>query len=85
MRFAVKIFVSAGKTWTSEQEDFVSAIEDFLRRRGHTPCTVDRNVFTSQQPMMRIRELMNEAGGIVIIAYERTRIAEGTQKKGTQF
>lgn len=80
---AIKVFVSAGKTWTPEQEAFVSAVEDTLRTLGAEPHTVDRNDFTSEKPLARIKALMNESAGVLVLAYERTRVREGVQKGGT--
>jgi hypothetical protein len=77
-----KIFVSVGRTSTSEQEDFVKAIEDRLRAEGLTPCTVGRNYWTAGAPLKKVMELMRECVGVVIIALERTYFPAGVERRG---
>lgn len=78
----MKIFVSVGKTSTSQQEDFVVAVENRLRAEGLSPHTIGRNTFSADAPLRKIKELMLECSGTVVIALERTYFPEGTERRG---
>ncbi|MEV5748703.1 hypothetical protein AB0L00_12885 [Actinoallomurus sp. NPDC052308] len=77
------IFLSVGRTYNSNQEDFVCAIEDLLRANGMTPRTVGRNDFTSRQPLELIAEMMDRCKGTVVIAFERIRADHAIEFRGT--
>lgn len=80
---ATNVFVSVGRTFSAEQEKFVSAIESYLKGIGLNPQTVGRNYFKSQQPLRSITECMRECSGTVIIAFERIYVANGEEKRGS--
>ena len=77
---AVNVFVSVGKCFRPEQEQFVSAVEEHLRRNGMRPRTLGRNEFDADQPLRAVRRLMQSSQGAVIIALERIRIQQGAEK-----
>lgn len=77
------IFLSVGKTATPEQEGFVCAIEKHLRVNGMVPKTVGRSAFSSGQPLKLVQELMRQCSGTVIIAFERTFIESGVDRRGS--
>lgn len=79
-----KIFVSAGRTWKPEQEEFVSSVEEILRNRGLDPCTVDRNDFAAELPLSRIKNLMSESAGVIVLAYDRLQITKGALRQGSE-
>lgn len=79
---ADKIFLSVGKTSNEQQDAFVEAIEGYLQAQGFTPQTVGRTYFSSLQPLKAIDELMHQCVGTVIVAYERTHIANGLDRRG---
>ena len=70
----IDVFVSAGRTSTPEQENFVSAVEQHLRNNGLIPRCLGRNDFSSEQPLKAISKLMNQCCGTVVIGFERTYI-----------
>lgn len=76
------IFVSVGSTATSQQEDFVRAIEDRLRSEGLTPHTVGRNTFSSEAPLNAVTQLLSACSGAVVIAFERSYFPSGISKRG---
>lgn len=78
-----KIFLSVGRTCTKEQEEFVGAVEDFLRHHGLIPQTVGRTYFSSTQPLKTVDDLLRQCCGAVIIALERVFITSGTEKRGS--
>jgi hypothetical protein len=79
----MKIFLSVGRTYTDAQETFVRRIEDHLRAHGLVPQTVGRSYFSSQQPLKAIDILMNECVGSVVVALERTFIAQAVDRRGS--
>lgn len=78
----MKVFVSVGRTSTEKQEKFVQAIEALLRAHGLEPATTGRSSFSSRQPLLAIHDLMKECVGTAIIAFERTHIENGADRRG---
>lgn len=76
------VFVSVGGTANDVQESFVRAVEDRLRSEGLIPHTVGRNTFSSDSPFKAVTELMDRCCGVVVIAFERLHIAQGSEKRG---
>ena len=79
-----KVFVSVGRTFRAEQEVFLTAFEQFLQTQGLEPQIVNRNVFSSMQPLKFIEQVMQESAGTVILAFERLYIQEGRDKRGSE-
>ena len=79
-----KIFLSVGRTFNPQQENFVSSLENFLSSQGLTPQTVGRTYFSSQQPLKAVVELMDECAGTIILAFERTQIVQALEKRGSK-
>jgi hypothetical protein len=77
------VFVSVATGLNSKQEEFVSAIEARLRAIGLTPCTIGRNIFSSNAPLRAVTELMDRCSGAVIIALERYRFSKGIERPGS--
>ena len=77
-----KVFISVGGTFNIQQEEFVKLIEDRLRNENLNPCTVGRNNFSADSPLVAVRELMNDCSGILVIALERTFFEKGIEKRG---
>lgn len=77
-----KIFLSVGKASTPQQEDFVKCIERHLEANGLVPRTVGRSAFSSGQPLKLVENLMEECCGTVIVAFERTYIETGLDRRG---
>jgi hypothetical protein len=79
----MKIFLSVGRTCTDAQETYVRQLEDYLRAQGLVPQTVGRSYFSSQQPLKAIDVLMNECIGTIVVALERTFIAQAIDRRGS--
>ena len=79
----IGIFLSVGRTSTPQQEEFVSAVEQYIMANGLTPKTVGRSAFSSLQPLKFVAQLMKECAGTVIIAFERTHITYGIERRGS--
>lgn len=82
MEKQIDIFVSVGDTANDQQEKSVAAIEDRLRAEGLTPHSVGRNAFSSDAPLISVRELMDQCKGMVVIALERLYFERGLEKRG---
>ncbi len=80
---AIDVFISVGRPLTKEHEEFVSALEDFLRANGFNPRAIGRNEFTHKNPLRFIDELMRKCAATIIIAFERVHITDGTEKRGS--
>lgn len=77
------IFVSVGRPFTKQHEEFVSALEDFLRANGMNPRAVGRNEFTHKNPLKFVDELMRQCAATIIIAFERVHVSEGAERRGS--
>jgi hypothetical protein len=80
---AIKVFVSVGRTSTPQQEQFVSGIETHMLDHGLTPQALGRNYWSSQQPLRAIDELMGQCAGVAIIGFERVRVVEAVDRRGS--
>ena len=79
---SLNVFLSVGRTATPEQQEFVTAIGDFLAANDLVPRTVGRTDFAYQKPLERIAEVMQECCGTIIVAFERLHISEGVELRG---
>src|SRR5690349_19335419 len=79
----INVFFSVGRTSTSQQEDFVRAIEQYLQSSGLIPQTVGRSYNKNQQPLKSVQECMGECSGTLVLAFERSFIAQGLEKRGS--
>jgi hypothetical protein len=76
------IFVSVGAPSNEGQERFVRAFEDRLRSEGLIPHTVGRNTFSSDAPLKKVGEVLDDCQGAVVIALERSFFPSGIDKRG---
>jgi hypothetical protein len=74
------VFVSCGSADTQAQESFITAVEEQLRSHGCEPSTVGRSRFTGRQPVEFARNLIGGCDGVIVIAFERTRIIQGLER-----
>jgi hypothetical protein len=81
---AKKVFLSCGRCFTPQQEAFVRSFEDYLRTEELEPKTVGRTAFSSEAPLKPIRNLIAESQGAIVLAFERTHIAQGADKRGSK-
>lgn len=77
------IFVSVATGLNTQQEEFVAAVEDRLRAKGHTPRTIGRNTFSADAPLQAVTDLMKQCSGVVVIALERFHFPHGEERRGT--
>lgn len=79
----MKIFLSVGATYLPEQETFVRAFEEFLSQNGCQRLTVGRGNYGAKQPILQIRELMDSADAVVVLAFTRIVVTRATEKPGS--
>lgn len=75
--------VSCGTPHDSKQKRFRDAVDVHLRSHGCESTTVGQNRHTLKQPIAGVRDVIAKSDGIIVIAFERTRIIEGLDKPGT--
>ncbi len=78
------IFISVGRTFNKNHEDFVSGLEDYLRANGMNPRAIGRSDFSHKNPLKFIEDLMKQCDGAIIIAFERLHVSEGIEKRGSE-
>ena len=78
----IKVFVSVGRARDDNQTKFIEAIEDRLKAEGLYPCTVGRNFYRNEAPLIAVKDLMKECHGAVVIALERFHFPEGVELRG---
>jgi hypothetical protein len=71
-----------GRTANEQQEEFVRAVEERLRREGIVPHTVGRNTFSADAPLKTSTQLMDKCRGTIVIALERLHFPAGTERRG---
>ena len=69
----LQIFLSCGRTYTKVQEDFVLALEAYLKSKNCEHRTPGRNYQTIDQPVKAARDLIGQCDGMVVVAFERIR------------
>lgn len=75
----LQIFLSCGRTYTKTQEDFVQALEAFLKSRNCQYRTPGRNYQSIDQPAKVARDLIGKCDGMVVVAFERIRTLSATE------
>src|SRR6185436_4450829 len=78
----MKVFLSVGATYNTQQEDFVKAFENYLSQNGCERLTVGRGFHTSAQPIVEARNLMQKADGVVVIGFTRQIIERAIEQPG---
>ena len=77
----ISVFVSRPTPHMKKQKDFFEEISKYLVARGLSPRTIGDTDFGTGEPLAGIRRLMFESNGILTIAFARTYIEKGKDKK----
>jgi hypothetical protein len=72
-----------GRPSTTQQEQFVQFMMSFLRANNLTPQTAGYTYFDNQQPLKSVRDCMRDCTGALVLAYERTYIKDGEDRRGS--
>jgi hypothetical protein len=79
-----QIFVSRPTDIARSQQAFCSALERVLASRDLVPRTVGSSDFTSQAPLKKILQLMDECDGACILGLVQARADTAVFKPGTK-
>jgi hypothetical protein len=80
-----RVFISMGTPYTAAQTQFRDELEAFLRDScGVDPRIIGKNEYPSGNPLTHIRSVMRQCAGVMIVAYERTYLKVGAQRRGAQ-
>ena len=74
-----KIFLSAGRTETPQQDAFLAAVTQYFEDDGFD---VVRALWSSEQPLKPIWRKMQECAGTAVIAFERLHFESGIEFRG---
>lgn len=75
----INVFLSVGRTATPEHSEFISAIETLLAAHEMVPRTVGRSDFADEKPLKRIRDVLNECSGTIVVALERMHASDAVE------
>lgn len=80
----INVFLSVGRPFREEQENFLSSLEKRLGESGLRPSTVGRNTFSHLQPLRHVETVMSRCAGTLILAWERLAIERGQERCGAK-
>src|ERR1700682_5210130 len=80
---APRIFVSMGTPYSDRYLQFRDELETFLRNR----CKVERGImgksaYPDGSPLEKVRDVMRDCHGVIVVAYERKYLQSGVEKRG---
>lgn len=75
-----KIFLSVGSTGTKIQQEATDSIFAVLEASGLSPRQMEKNEWSSEQPLKAIRRVIDECHGAVIIAFTRYEFDSGIER-----
>jgi hypothetical protein len=79
-----RIFISMGTPYNDEYLEFRDALEEFLRNGCNAnPRIIDKNEYPSGNALDKIRDVMRTCHGVLVVAYERTYLEAGIEKRGS--
>jgi pimeloyl-ACP methyl ester carboxylesterase len=78
----VPVFLSVGGGRTDRQDAFVKAIKNHCLSRELDAKTLDEYGPSNRQPLKDIEYRMKQCYGVVVLAFERTRIEAGLSRPG---
>lgn len=76
-----KVFISVGSAGTRTQKEASEAIFQTLETAGLSPRQMDKNEWSSEQPLRAIKRVIEECDGAVVIAFSRYQFISGTERK----
>jgi hypothetical protein len=76
-----KVYISVGSAATPRQTEAAEVIFRSLEAAGLSPRQMEKNEWSSEQPLRAIRRVIEECEGIVVIAFARYRFASGAERQ----
>lgn len=78
------VFLSMGGGRTEQQERFVESLRGYLRGEGLEPHTVEDYSDADPRPLVNVASLMRSCYGILVVAFERTFIEKGQERRAVE-
>jgi hypothetical protein len=75
-----KVFLSVGSNGTKLQQEATDSIFAVIEASGLSPRQMERNEWSSEQPLRAIRRVIYECHGAVIIAFARYEFPSGFER-----
>jgi hypothetical protein len=76
-----KVFISAGTACTQVHSDGSEAISRTLEAAGLSPRQMEKNEWSSEQPLRAIKGVMEQCDGTVVIAFSRYEFPSGLERR----
>jgi len=76
-----KVFISIGSASTPLQAEAADTIFRAVETVGLSPRQMEKNEWSSEQPLRAIKRVINECDGAVVIAFSRYQFPSGTERK----
>lgn len=77
-----KIFVSMGTPYSQKYIEFRDELEALLRDTlGADPRILGKNEYPTGSPLLKIKEVMSDCDGVLVVAYERKFVEVGAEKR----
>ncbi|MEY2884149.1 MAG: hypothetical protein RL490_1873 [Pseudomonadota bacterium] len=77
-----RVFISMGTPYTETQSRFRDALETFLREKCKIdPRIIGKNEYPDGNPLTKIRTVMSQCHGVIVLAYERKYLESGFEKR----
>jgi hypothetical protein len=76
-----KVFISVGSAGTPTQKEASESIFQTLETAGLSPRQMNKNEWSSEQPLRAIRRVIEECDGVVVIAFSRYQFGSGIERK----
>ncbi len=75
-----KVFISVGSNGTPSQREATDAIFATIAGTGLAPRQMEKNEWSSEQPLRAIRKVIEECHGAVIVAFARYEFPDGFER-----
>ena len=77
-----RVFISMGTPYTECQARFRDHLETLLRDQcGVDPRIIGKNEYPDGSPLTKIKSVMAQCDGVIVVAYERKFIELGSEKR----
>jgi len=74
-----KVFISVGSNGSQHQRNATETIFSVIAATGLSPRQMEKNEWSSEQPLRAIRRVINECHGAVIVAFTRYEFPSGLE------
>lgn len=79
----IPVFLSHPAPHLNEQQEFLDGVIKYLTMRGFDPRTLGRQSYDMDCPLASVRRLMLESNGVIVLAFQRYYVKNGTVNHGS--